>query len=235
MPRSASFKVVGFFNTGMYEYDSALIFLPIEIIQGFLDMKNFFDFYEIQLKNFDQLDEIQLQIKKNIPSFLKISDWRQLNPSLFNALEVEKNVMFLILLLIIIVAAFNLISSMIILVSMKRKDIGVLRILGVKKNQILKIFVINGSIIGILGTIIGCFIGLIFCININEIKSFIEFFLDSNLFSEEIYFFSQLPVIINYSQILKIALISVFLSFLSTIYPSIRASKVDPVNLIKWD
>ena len=198
-------------------------------------MKNFFDFYEIQLKNFDQLDQIQFQIKKNIPNFLKISDWRQLNPSLFNALEVEKNVMFLILLLIIIVAAFNLISSMIILVSMKRKDIGVLRMLGVKKNQILKIFVINGSIIGILGTIIGCFLGLIFFININEIKSFIEFFLDSSLFSEEIYFFSQLPVIINYSQILKIASISIFLSFLSTIYPSIRASKVDPINLIKWD
>ena len=235
MPRSASFKVVGFFNTGMYEYDSALIFLPLDIIQSFLDMKNYFDFYEIQLEKFDQLDEVQTQLKKNIPNFLKISDWRQLNPSLYNALEVEKNVMFLILLLIIIVAAFNLISSMIILVSMKRKDIGVLRILGVKKNQILKIFVINGSIIGILGTIIGCFLGLIFCININEIKSFIELFLDSSLFSEEIYFFSQLPVIINYSQILKIASISIFLSFLSTIYPSIRASKVDPINLIKWD
>ncbi len=235
MPRSASFKVVGFFNTGMYEYDSALIFLPLDIIQNFLDMKNYFDFYEIQLEKFDQLDEVQTQLKKNIPNFLKISDWRQLNPSLFNALEVEKNVMFLILLLIIIVAAFNLISSMIILVSMKRKDIGVMRILGVKKNQILKIFIINGSIIGVLGTIIGCFLGLIFCTNINEIKSFIEFFLDSNLFSEEIYFFSQLPVIINYSQILKIASISIFLSFLSTIYPSIRASKVDPINLIKWD
>ena len=235
MPRSSSFKVVGFFNTGMYEYDSALIFIPIEIIQSFLNMENYFDFYEIQLENFDQLDEKYKQLELNIPNFLKISDWRQLNPSLFNALEVEKNVMFLILLLIIIVAAFNLISSMIILVSMKRRDIGVLRILGVKKNQILKIFVINGSIIGILGTVLGCFLGLIFCININEIKSFIELFLDSNLFSEEIYFFSKLPAIINYSQIVKIALISIFLSFLSTIYPSIRASKVDPINLIKWD
>ncbi len=235
MPRSSSFKIVGFFDTGMYEYDSALIFFPIEIIQSFLNMENLFDFYEIQLKNFDQLDQKQIQLKKNIPDLFKITDWRQLNPSLFNALEVEKNVMFLILLLIIVVAAFNLISSMIILVSMKRRDIGVLRILGVKKNQILKIFVINGSIIGILGTAIGCFLGLIFCININEIKIFIEFFLDSNLFSEEIYFFSKLPVIIDYSQILKIALISVFLSFISTIYPSIRASKVDPINLIKWD
>ncbi len=235
MPRSSNFKVVGFFSTGMYEYDSALIFFPIEIIQSFLNMENFFDFYEIQLKNFDQLDKKQTQLKTNIPNYFKISDWRELNPSLFNALEVEKNVMFLILLLIIIVAAFNLISSMIILVSMKRKDIGVLRILGVKKNQILKIFIVNGSIIGILGTFIGCFLGLIFCMNINEIKNFIEFFLDSNLFSEEIYFFSQLPIIINYSQILKIAFISIFLSFISTIYPSIRASKVDPINLIKWD
>ena len=235
MPRSSAFKVVGFFNTGMYEYDSALIFFPIEILQSFLNMENFFDFYEIQLKKFDQLDEKQTQLKTNIPNYFKISDWRELNPSLFNALEVEKNVMFLILLLIIIVAAFNLISSMIILVSMKRRDIGVLRILGVRKNQILKIFIINGSIIGILGTFIGLFLGLIFCMNINEIKNFIEFFLDSNLFSEEIYFFSQLPVIINYSQIFKIAFISIFLSFISTIYPSIRASKVDPINLIKWD
>ena len=235
MPRSSAFKVVGFFNTGMYEYDSALIFFPIEILQSFLNMGNFFDFYEIQLRKFDQLDQKQTQLKKNIPNYFKISDWRELNPSLFNALEVEKNVMFLILLLIIIVAAFNLISSMIILVSMKRRDIGVLRILGVRKNQILKIFIINGSIIGILGTFIGFFLGLIFCMNINEIKNFIEFFLDSNLFSEEIYFFSQLPVIINYSQIFKIAFISIFLSFISTIYPSIRASKVDPINLIKWD
>ena len=148
MPRSSNFKVVGFFSTGMYEYDSALIFFPIEIIQSFLNMENFFDFYEIQLKNFDQLDKKQTQLKTNIPNYFKISDWRELNPSLFNALEVEKNVMFLILLLIIIVAAFNLISSMIILVSMKRRDIGVLRILGVRKNQILKIFIVNGSIIG---------------------------------------------------------------------------------------
>ena len=143
--------------------------------------------------------------------------------------------MFLILLLIIIVAAFNLISSMMILVSNKKKDLGVLRVLGISKYQILRIFILNGFLIGFVGTILGVVIGLSFCININEIKSFIEFFTGSSLFSEEIYFFSQLPVIINYSQILKIASISIFLSFLSTIYPSIRASKVAPINLIKWD
>ena len=145
---------------------------------------------------------------------------------MFNALEVEKNVMFLILLLIIIVAVFNLISSMIILVSMKRVDIGVLRMLGVKKNQLLKIFIINGSIIGLLGTLIGLFLGLMFCLNINEIKSFIEYFLESNLFSEEIYFFSRLPVIIDFSQILSITLISFSYHSFQLYIPQLKPQKL---------
>ena len=143
--------------------------------------------------------------------------------------------MFLILLLIIIVAAFNLISSMMILVSNKKKDIGVLRVLGVSKFQLLKIFILNGFLIGFFGTILGIFIGLSFCVNINEIKSFIEFFTGSSLFSEEIYFFSNLPIIINSTQIIKICSISLFLSFAATVYPSIKATKVEPINLIKWD
>tara|TARA_B100000287_G_scaffold429001_1_gene481445 strand:+ start:2280 stop:3524 length:1245 start_codon:yes stop_codon:yes gene_type:complete len=235
IPRSFSLKIVGFFNTGMYEYDSSLILVPITTLQSFLNINKRYDFIEIQVKKFSELDKWYSELYQLIPKYFKISDWRELNPSLFNALEVEKNVMFLILLLIIIVAVFNLISSMIILVSTKSKDIGVLRILGVKKNQLLKIFILNGLIIGVLGTFIGLLLGLAFCLNINEIKSFIEFFLDSNLFSEEIYFFSKLPVIINYTQVFKIVLISIFLSLIATIYPSIKASRVDPINLIKWD
>ena len=219
----------------MYEYDSSLILVPITTLQSFLNINKRYDFIEIQVKKFSELDKWYSELYQLIPKYFKISDWRELNPSLFNALEVEKNVMFLILLLIIIVAVFNLISSMIILVSTKSKDIGVLRILGVKKNQLLKIFILNGLIIGVLGTFIGLLLGLAFCLNINEIKSFIEFFLDSNLFSEEIYFFSKLPVIINYTQVFKIVLISIFLSLIATIYPSIKASRVDPINLIKWD
>ena len=157
IPRSVNLKVIGFFDTGMYEYDSSLIFMPLTVMQSFLNVSNSFDFYEVHLDNFDDLDVWKTKIKNSITDSYRISDWRQLNPSLFNALEVEKNVMFLILLLIIIVAVFNLISSMIILVSMKRVDIGVLRMLGVKKNQLLKIFIINGSIIGLLGTLIGLF------------------------------------------------------------------------------
>ena len=122
-----------------------------------------------------------------------------------------------------------------ILVSTKKRDIGILRVLGVSKPQLLKIFIINGFLIGLFGTILGLLIGLIFCFNINEIRSFVEFLIGSNLFSEEIYFFSNLPIIIEINQIIKIISISLLLSFLATIYPSIRATKIEPINLIKWD
>ena len=235
LPRSSNFKIIGFFSTGMYEYDSSLVYVPLRNMQSFLNSENKINFFEIQIDDFDNIDTIRNKLEDLIPKYFRIIDWRELNPSLFNAIEVEKNVMFLILLLIIIVAAFNLISSMIILVSSKNRDIGVLRVMGVSKNQILKIFMMSGLAIGVCGTILGIIIGLLFCFNINEIKSFFELFLDSELFSEEIYFFSRLPVIMDFAQISKIVTISLVLSFLATIYPAIKASKVEPINLIKWD
>ena len=128
------------------------------------------DHYEILVNDFDNLDNIKKKISNLIPEYFKIFDWRQLNPSLFNAIEVERNVMFIILTLIIIVAAFNLISSMMILVSTKTKDIGILRVLGVSRFQLLKIFIINGLLIGFFGTLSGLILGLLFCFYINEIK-----------------------------------------------------------------
>ena len=235
VPRTASFKVIGFFDVGMYEYDTSLVFMPIEILQKFLNYGKKIDHYEIVIEDFKKLSQVKEDITNISPNYYRIIDWRELNPSLFNAIEVERNVMFIILMLIIIVAAFNLISSLMILVSTKKKDIGILRVLGVSKPQLLKIFIINGFLIGLFGTILGLLIGLIFCLNINEIRSFVEFLIGSNLFSEEIYFFSNLPIIIEFNQIIKITSISLLLSFLATIYPSIRATKIEPINLIKWD
>ncbi len=234
-PRSANFKIIGFFEVGMYEYDTSLVFMPMKMLQEFVNQSNKIDHYEVVVGVFDNLSQIKNSITLSIPKSMKVIDWRELNPSLFNAIEVERNVMFLILLLIIIVAAFNLISSLMILVSTKKKDIGILRVLGISNFQLLKIFMINGFLIGLLGTLLGLLIGLLFCLNINEIKEFIEFLIGSNLFSEEIYFFSNLPIIIEINQIIKITLISLFLSFLATVYPSIRATKIEPINLIKWD
>ena len=219
----------------MYEYDTSLIFFPIEIMQKFLNYGKKIDHYEIMVENFEDISKIKEKIKISLPEYFRIVDWRELNPSLFNAIEVERNVMFIILLLIIIVAAFNLISSMMILVSTKEKDIGVLRVIGVSKSQILKIFIINGFFIGFMGTVLGLVLGFLFCLNINEIKSFFELFLGSNLFSEEIYFFSNLPIILDLNQIFRIVCISLFLSLIATIYPAIRATKIQPINLIKWD
>ncbi len=235
IPRSANFKVVGFFDVGMYEYDTSLIFFPIDVMQKFLNYGKKIDHYEIMVDDFDNINKVKNAVKFSLPEYFRIIDWRELNPSLFNAIEVERNVMFIILLLIIIVAAFNLISSMMILVSTKEKDIGVLRVIGVSKSQLLKIFIINGFFIGFMGTVLGLLLGFLFCLNINEIRSFFELLVGSNLFSEEIYFFSNLPIILDFTQIFRIVCISLFLSLIATIYPAIRATKIEPINLIKWD
>ena len=233
--RSNDFKIIGTFETGMYEYDLNLVILPLELLQDFLGIGKKIDSIEIFTYDFQDINLIQKNIKSIIPDYFRVIDWRLLNPSLFNAIEVERNVMFLILLLIILVAAFNLISSMIMLVNNKKKDIGILRTLGVTRAQLLKIFIINGFLIGLIGTIIGLILGITFCQNINEVKAFIEFFTDSKLFAEEIYFFSNLPVVMNFKEIVTITFISLLLSFLATIYPSYKASKIEPIYLIKWE
>ena len=235
LTRSKNFRIIGFFETGMYEYDVSMILMPLETIQNFLDTGKKIDNLEIFASNFEDVNNIKNLIISKVSSYYRIYDWRKMNPSLFNAIEVERNVMFLILLLIVLVAAFNLISSMVMLVNNKKRDIGILRTLGVTKFQILKIFILSGFMIGFIGTTLGLCLGILFCININEIKAFIEIFTDSSLFSEEIYFFSKLPMIIDYYEVLGITIIALFLSFFATIYPAIKASNVEPISLIKWE
>ena len=234
IPRSATFRVAGFFDIGMYEYDMSLVYFPIKLLQEFTGNYKI-NFLEVEINDFRDFDKLRTKIETVLPEIYSIEDWRTLNPSLFNAIEVEKNVMFLILLLIIVVAAFNLISSMFILVSNKSRDIGILRVLGISKLSILKIFILNGFLIGLFGTLLGLFLGIVFCFNINEIKSFLEIFSQESLFSAEIYFFSELPIIIQYDQVLFITFISLVLSLFATIYPSWRATRIEPINLIKWD
>ncbi len=232
---SQDFKIIGTFETGMYDYDLNLIILPLNLLQKYLNEENSVHSIEVFINDFNKIENTIEDLKILLPDYFSVIDWRRLNPTLFNAIEVERNVMFLILLLIIVVAAFNLISSLIMLVNNKRKDIGILRTLGVSKIQLLKIFVMNGFLIGFIGTMLGLALGILFCQNINQIKEFFELFMDSSLFSEEIYFFSQLPVIIEVKEIVLIVLISLVLSFISTIYPAYKASKIDPIHLIKWE
>ena len=232
---SQDFKIIGTFETGMYDYDLNLIILPLNLLQKFLNEETSVHSIEVFTNDFGNIEKTIEDLNTILPDYFSIVDWRRLNPTLFNAIAVERNVMFIILLLIIVVAAFNLISSLIMLVNNKKKDIGILRTLGVSKTQLLKIFILNGFFIGFIGTVLGLVLGILFCQNINQIKDFFELFMDSDLFSEEIYFFSQLPIIIDFKEIILIVIISLLLSFVATIYPAYKASKVDPIHLIKWE
>jgi len=232
---SQDFKIIGTFETGMYDYDLNLIILPLNLLQKFLNEETSVHSIEVFMNDFGNIEKTIEDLNSMLPDYFSIVDWRRLNPTLFNAIAVERNVMFIILLLIIVVAAFNLISSLIMLVNNKKKDIGILRTLGVSKTQLLKIFILNGFFIGFIGTVLGLVLGILFCQNINQIKDFFELFMDSDLFSEEIYFFSQLPIIIDFKEIILIVIISLLLSFVATIYPAYKASKVEPIHLIKWE
>ena len=232
---SQDFKIIGTFETGMYDYDLNLIILPLNLLQKFLNEETSVHSIEVFMNDFGNIEKTIEDLNSILPDYFSIVDWRRLNPTLFNAIAVERNVMFIILLLIIVVAAFNLISSLIMLVNNKKKDIGILRTLGVSKTQLLKIFILNGFFIGFIGTVLGLILGILFCQNINQIKDFFELFMDSDLFSEEIYFFSQLPIIIDFKEIILIVIISLLLSFVATIYPAYKASKVEPIQLIKWE
>ena len=232
---SQDFKIIGTFETGMYDYDLNLIILPLNLLQKFLNEETSVHSIEVFMNDFGNIEKTIKDLNTILPDYFSIVDWRRLNPTLFNAIAVERNVMFIILLLIIVVAAFNLISSLIMLVNNKKKDIGILRTLGVSKTQLLKIFILNGFFIGFIGTVLGLVLGILFCQNINQIKDFFELFMESDLFSEEIYFFSQLPIIIDFKEIILIVIISLLLSFVATIYPAYKASKVEPIHLIKWE
>ena len=238
IPRYKTLKIVGIFELGMYEYDSNFIFVPLNIGRSLLllDDKQF-NKVEIFLDNPENIDEFSKlftnELLNNNLSNLYISSWKDNNKSFLDALRIERNVMFLILVLIILIASLNIISGLVIFVKDKNKDIGILRTLGMSKFSLLKIFLLIGFSIGLLGTISGLILGLIFCININKIQIFLEKIFNIDLFSSEIYFLSSLPARIDYYEIIFICLISLLISLLASIYPAIKSSRINPIKIIR--
>jgi lipoprotein-releasing system permease protein len=163
----------------------------------------------------------------------RVLDWQHSDSSIFHAVQVERNVMFLILTLIIVIASFNMISGLIMLVKDKTRDISILRTMGASRGMVLRIFFLTGSFIGIVGTLLGLVLGLSFAVNIESIRKFLETFLEKDLFSAEIYFLTKLPVHVDYNEIALIVGMSLILSFLSTLYPSWKASRLDPIEGIR--
>lgn len=236
IPSVIKLNVVGIFDVGMYNIDRNVIFMPKYLATQLLNKdQNYISHLEIFVHDIDYVNQTAYEINENFSDIQKIYTWESMHKELFNALKVEKKVMFLILSLIVFVAAFNLISSIIMIVKDKERGIGVLRSLGFTRSQILRIFIFIGSIVGILGTIIGTILGILITINISKIQVFLENLFDSKLFAPEVYFFNVIPSKVFISEIIIIVCTALILSLLSTLYPAWRASKIEPANILRHE
>jgi len=234
LPLQEKFTITSIFSTGLAEFDQNVIFIPFENANSLFEFSDMDINLEIFLNKPDDVQIIKEKIQ-NIFSDHFVYSWADLNKSFFGALKVERNVMFIILTLIIIVAAFNIISGLTILVKNKTKEIAILRTIGISKNSVAKIFFLTGFIIGLLATITGVTIGVLFSHNIEEIRILITSIFNVKLFPEEIYFLSQIPSEINASYIFIISFFSLFITFLATIFPSLAAAKLDPIKALKYE
>ncbi len=235
MPRMKSYEVIGTFDTGMFEYDSNFILMPLEQAQKYLMNEKQLTQIEIFVADMDMLPFIQKEVISKLPRSQTVVDWKHSNSAFFNAIEVERNVMFLILTLIIIVAAFNIISGLIMLVKDKSKDIAILRTMGASRRSIMTIFLIDGLFVGVIGTFAGVLVGISVSYNIEPIRQFLGRLAGQDLFSAEIYFLSQLPSKIDIKEVIAVTTMSLILSFLATLYPSWKASKTDPVEALRYE
>ena len=235
LPVNQNFKVGGFFDMGMYEYDNNFIFIPWKKAELFLSTSNIAHGIEVFLKDQKLTSYVNLQLQSKLNKNLIVIDWKKRNSSFMNALAVEKNVMFVILTLIILVAAFNIISSMIMLVQTKKADIALMRTMGASQYLIIKVFMLTGSIIGFLGTFVGVLLGVFVSMNIEKIRQLITSIFGQELFSAEIYFLSKLPSNININEVLIVICISIFLTLLASIFPAWKASKISPAEALRYE
>ena len=235
LPIKQNFQIAGLFDIGMYEYDNNFIFIPWKKAELFLSTKNIAHGIEVFLKN-QKFTSIALStIKLKLNNDLLVIDWKKRNSAFMSALAVEKNVMFVILSLIILVAAFNIISSMTMLVQTKKSDIALMRTMGASKYVIIRIFILTASIIGFLGTLFGAFLGIIVASNIEVIRGFLTTLLGSDLFSAEIYFLSKLPSNININEVSTVIFISLSLTLLASVFPAWKASRISPAEALRYE
>lgn len=238
IPRTKTYRVAGFFESGMYEYDSLYAFIPLQAAQTHFLQGKGVNMIEIFVKEPQDATLIANQIETAYYSNntnLRAIDWQQANSSFISALNVERNVMFLILVLIIIVAAFNIISALTMLVKDKRRNIAILRAMGVTRHQVVRIFFICGSLVGTVGTSLGVIFGLLFVRYINVIKQFIERMFHVSLFDPSVYMFYELPTVVRVEDVVMIAIIALGLSFLATIYPAHKASITNVADILRYE
>jgi lipoprotein-releasing system permease protein len=236
VPRIRAYTVVAIFQVGFNEADTSFVYLPLEAAQIFFQMRNAVTQIEVMVPDPDRVSAANHEIRTALAGqHLRVFDWTQSNNSLFAAVEVERNVMFLILTLIIVVAAFNVISSLIMMVKDKTRDIAVLRTMGAGAGAVMRIFVMCGAFVGVAGTFAGAVLGIVFCRNIETLRHWLESLTGTNLFNPEVYFLSQLPAVLDWHEVLQVVVIALVLSLLATVYPSWRAARTDPVEALRHE
>jgi lipoprotein-releasing system permease protein len=234
-PRIKTYKVAAVFEVGMSEYDSAFVFMPLPEAQAYFNRAGDVTAIEVYTDDPDRVQNFRKPVTEaaNRPIFMV--DWRQRNATFFNALQVERNVMFLILTLIVLVAALNIISGLIMLVKDKGRDIAVLRTMGATQGAVMRIFLITGASIGVFGTLLGFVVGTVVCLNIESIRQFLSWLTSTELFSPELYFLSRLPAIMDVGETTAVIVMALALSLLATLYPSWRAARLDPVEALRYE
>ncbi|PKN60820.1 MAG: lipoprotein-releasing system transmembrane subunit LolC [Deltaproteobacteria bacterium HGW-Deltaproteobacteria-11] len=235
IPRMKRFLVVGIFDSGFYEYDSTLAFVSLKDCQEFLNMGERVTGVEIRVKDIYKADVIAKAIERKLGFPYWARHWMEMNKNLFSALRLEKRVMFIILSLIVLVAAFNIITTLIMVVMEKSKDIAILKSMGATSRSIMKIFILQGVIIGVIGTLLGALGGITVALNLSKISVFVENLLGIKILPGDVYYLNELPSRVNYGDVSIIIAGSLLICFLSTIYPSWRASKLDPAEALRYE
>ncbi|EJZ23250.1 lipoprotein-releasing ABC transporter permease subunit [Rhizobium sp. Pop5] len=234
-PRVKSYKVSGLFEIGMSEYDSSIIFMPLEEAQLYFNAEGLVQSIELFVDKPDDIDSLRPKVEEAAGRQIAVTDWRQRNQTFFSALQVERNVMFMILTLIVIVAALNIISGLIMLVKDKGSDIAILRTMGASAGAIMRIFFMTGAAIGIVGTVAGVLLGVLVCVNIESIRQFFSWVSGTVIFNPQVYFLSQLPAEMDISETISVVVMALSLSFIATIFPAWRASRLDPVQALRYE
>ena len=237
LPRLKQFKISGIFDVGMYEYDAGLVLIHLNDAQKFFQLNQDVSGIRVKLEDLDKTESTTKNIGRliNQDNSYFVSDWTKQHSNLFAAIQMEKRIMFIILTLIIAVAAFNIVSTLVMGVTEKKSDIAILRTLGASQKSILMIFISQGLMIGLVGTFLGILFGVIISINISTIVPFIESLFGVQFLSPDVYYISDLPSKLILKDILYIGIMGIFLSFVATIYPSIKATKIDPATALKYE